>query len=401
MDLFKNHVFSVSELTSLIKESLEESFRLITLEGEISNFKVASSGHWYFQLNDSGATISAVMFKNRSWNLSFVPKDGDKIVAKGSLSLYEKRGSYQIICESISLSGTGDILLLLEQRKQQFAALGYFDQDRKKPLPKYPKKIGIVTSATGAALHDIIQTLNRRAKSIEILVLPSLVQGDEAATTIAKQIEIANKNNLVDILIVGRGGGSLEDLLPFSEKVVVEAIYDSKIPVVSAVGHEIDFALSDFVSDVRASTPTAAAEIVSEAYVQLNQLLDYYLSSFTSVVKNKIELAKKEAQLFSVERINEYLDSKVLAINLTLDDLKEQIENSVGKKLESLRNNYKLQQTTLDALNPTTVLKRGYSIVTTEDNKIVYDAFSLKENQQIAITFSKGKVRAKTLLIEE
>ncbi|MFA7672122.1 MAG: exodeoxyribonuclease VII large subunit [Sphaerochaetaceae bacterium] len=401
MNLFENHIFSVSELTFLIKESLEESFRAVSIEGEISNFKIASSGHWYFQLNDNEATISAIMFKNRSWNLSSAPKDGDKVVVKGSLSLYAKRGSYQVICDSITLSGTGDILLLLEKRKQEFASLGYFEQSRKKSLPKYPKRVGIVTSPTAAALQDIIQTFGRRAKAIELLVYPSLVQGENAADNIAKQITRANKEKLVDILIVGRGGGSLEDLLPFSEKVVVEAIYQSVIPVVSGVGHEIDFALSDFVADVRASTPTAAAEIISEPFLNLSQLVKRYSEDLASLVKNRISLAKKEAMVFTFERMREYLGTRLSTIKITLDDLKEEIFNTVSKRIENLEYRYKLQKSNLETLNPIKVLERGYAIVTTEENKVVFDANTLKVEEQIEITFSKGKVTAKTVSIKE
>lgn len=386
------HTFSVSELTSILKETLQQTFKEISLVGEISNFKAATSGHWYFQLNDSEATISGVMFKNKSWLIDFKPKDGDKVVVTGTLSVYEKRGSYQIICESMNHSGTGDILALLEKRKAEFASLGYFDQARKRTLMKYPKKVVVITSATGAALHDILTTLKRRASNIEVVVLPTLVQGFEAASRIAKQIEYANKHSLGDVIIVGRGGGSIEDLLPFSEKSVVEAIYNSKIITISGVGHETDWALSDYVSDLRASTPTAAAELVSEHYYNLTTQIAHYKSLINSLILNKVQLAKSRAQLFSVTSLGELLINKVQQSSLMVDDLKDQATASLTNKFQSFKNRYTLVASNLNNLSPLDVLNRGYAIVTNENNRVITSSKEVEVGQSLTIKFKEGQI---------
>ena len=269
-------ILSVSQLTSRIKDMLEGRFSRITLEGEISNLKPASTGHLYFYLKDEHAVISAVMFKGRMRGLSFTPTDGTLVRANGSISVYAPRGNYQIVVESMELAGTGNILLMLEERKRRLAAEGLFDQDRKRPLPSFPQRVAVVTSPTGAALRDILQIMGRRNPKISVTVLPCQVQGADAAPAIARMIAVANAYKLADVLIVGRGGGSLEDLLPFSEEVVVRAVAESQIPVVSAVGHEIDWALSDLAADMRAPTPSAAAELVSPLLTEVTGQLEYW-----------------------------------------------------------------------------------------------------------------------------
>ncbi|PKL12695.1 MAG: exodeoxyribonuclease VII large subunit, partial [Spirochaetae bacterium HGW-Spirochaetae-8] len=282
-DLLGDVVFSVSDLTKLLKTTLEGSFYGLTLEGEISNFRPASSGHWYFQLNDAN---------QKSWRIPFVPKDGDIVLVTGSISLYEKRGTYQILCETMVRSGKGDILALLEERKRAFAEAGFFDASLKRTLPRYPKRVGVVTSPTGAALQDILQVLGRRNNGIDIVILPAPVQGDGAAQVIADQLHAANRLELADVLIVGRGGGSLEDLLPFSEQCVIEAIVASHIPVISAVGHEIDWALSDYAADLRAPTPSAAAELVSESRSEQLERIASLKQAMAGAVSQKIALTR-------------------------------------------------------------------------------------------------------------
>lgn len=262
-------VLSVSEITALIKSTLEQGFGGVTIEGEISNFRPAASGHLYFSLKDSDAMLSAVMFRGNARSLRFQPEDGMLVRASGNISVYAKRGNYQIICQTLALSGQGDLLVLLEERKKRLAAEGLFDRDRKQPLPMLPGKVVVVTSPTGAAIRDILNVLRRRAAGIDLIVLPTLVQGDEAGPRIAHQIETANRYHLGDVLILTRGGGSLEDLLPFYDEVVVRAVAASEIPVISAVGHEIDIALSDLAADMRAPTPSAAAELVSSSRLDL------------------------------------------------------------------------------------------------------------------------------------
>ena len=269
-------VFSVSEINSLLKDMLENSFPQICIEGELSNYRPNSSGHLYFTLKDEASQISAVMFRSAAAYLDFVPKDGTKVQCTGRLTVYPARGNYQILITKMTVSGEGAILKMIEERKRRLAAEGLFDEAKKKPLPPFPQTIGIITSPTGAALRDILQIMRRRNKCVSAIVFPSLVQGDGAAESIVHQIKNANNLKKCDVLIVGRGGGSLEDLLPFSDESVVRAIADSNIPVISAVGHEIDWALSDFAADKRAPTPSAAAELtVPQLSDILNTLLFY------------------------------------------------------------------------------------------------------------------------------
>jgi len=394
-DLFSDHIFSVEDLTSLIKQTLEGSFQGLSVEGEISNFRPAASGHWYFQLNDAEASLQAVMFKQKSWRLPFMPKDGDRVVVTGSISVYAKRGTYQIICETMRKSGVGDLLLLLEKRKQEFAAAGYFDPERKRPLPEHPKRIGVVTSPTGAALQDILKTLQRRNRMIDIVVLPALVQGDGAARTIAAQIEAANRFGLADVLIVGRGGGSLEDLLPFSEKIVVEAIVASRIPVVSAVGHEIDWALSDYAADIRASTPTAAAELISTSWEQLVDAMQGKVQSLGQLMHTRIMRERSKAALVSPGRMHEYVKRKIELAQLTCDDIRQGAKEALEQRLRSARHAHQLAKGQLESLSPMAVLRRGFAIVTSAGT-IVRSAAALSEGELLHIRFAEGSAQART-----
>jgi exodeoxyribonuclease VII large subunit len=292
---------TVSELTELIRCRLEEHFSSVVVEGELSNCRPASSGHLYFSLKDAGAKIDAVMFRNRLRFLNFEPKDGMLLRVRGSLSVYAPRGSYSIVCEEMELAGSGDILAMLEKRKQRLAAEGLFDESRKRPLPRFPKTVGVVSSPTGAAIRDILNILGRRAAGVKIVILPASVQGADAAPIIARRIEQANQWKLADVLIVGRGGGSLEDLLPFSEESVVRAVAESEIPVISAVGHEIDWALCDFAADLRAPTPSAAAELVSGEYAAVLSNIQNITEIFTASIKARIEKARLLLRPFNIE----------------------------------------------------------------------------------------------------
>lgn len=401
-NLFSDQVFTVSDLTSLIKQTLEGAFYGLAVEGEISNFRPASSGHWYFQLNDKDSAIQVVMFKQKSWRLPFVPKDGDRVRVSGNISVYAKRGSYQLICESMAKTGTGDILALLEERKREFANAGYFDAERKKALPSFPKRIGVVTSPTGAALRDILQVLGRRNPTIDIIVLPATVQGEGAGRTIAAQIGAANRWNLADVLIVGRGGGSLEDLLPFSERCVVEAIVTSDIPIVSAVGHEIDWALSDFAADLRAPTPSAAAELASPDINELVEDMRLQVKQMAHTLGNRIALARSRTNLFTPVRMKEYFSRRLEQAHLRTDDARQQMQHIVENRLTEAKARWNTLHRQLDALSPMAVLDRGYAIVTRLEGKdIVTSARMLKEGDSISIRFAQGKAEAKTIGIEE
>ncbi len=258
----EKQVLSVSDITRQIKNSLELRFPRVWIQGEISNFKRHTSGHLYFTLKDEGAQISATMWRSRAGTLLFGPEDGMKVIARGGITVYPPRGSYQIDVDQLTPLGVGELQIAFERLKQKLVAEGLFDEGRKRPLPELPSRIGIITSETGAALHDIRTVLNRRFPAIEVLLIPVRVQGPGAAEEIASAVKDMNRYGKIDVMIVGRGGGSLEDLWAFNEEIVARAIYASEIPVVSAVGHEIDFTIADFVADLRAPTPSAAAEMV-------------------------------------------------------------------------------------------------------------------------------------------
>ena len=355
---------TVTELTEQIRRCLEGSFGSVVVEGELSNCRPASSGHLYFSLKDAGAKIDAVMFRNRLRSLSFEPKDGMLLRARGSLSVYAPRGGYSIVCEEMELAGAGDILAMLEQRKRRLAAEGLFDEERKQALPRFPQAVAVVSSPTGAAVRDILNILGRRAAGVRVIILPSPVQGADAAPLIARRIEQANQWKLADVLIVGRGGGSLEDLLPFSEEVVVRAVADSAIPVVSAVGHEIDWALCDFAADLRAPTPSAAAELVSENRAAALEAVRDIAADIHAAMRGKIEMARLLLRPFSMEDL-EYRFRSILQPRLVrFDDAKETLMRSLAERVSSARRRMELARTALEAGSPLAAMERGFSVVT-------------------------------------
>lgn len=362
----QDHLFSVSELNQVIKNVLESSFYSINIEGELSNFKPASSGHWYFSLKDRNSNISGVMFKNSAYNVNFRPKDGMKVKVKGKLTLYSQRGTYQIVCSDMTLFGEGDILLMLEERKRKFASLGIFDPSKKKLLPKFPKTIAIITSPTGAALQDILKVLKRRHSISDIVILPTMVQGKGAEKTITQQIVKANKDKLCNLIILSRGGGSMEDLLPFSEESVLYAISSSQIPIISGIGHEIDTTLSDLAADVRAATPSAAAEIATVGSEQLYSKLKDLKTSLIQSVKLKIHKIKVQLKVFDKNYVKRYLGSKLDNQVLHIDNLKREMTTNINWKVEKNRVNIQKQYETIKSLSPFKLFEKGYSWVTKE-----------------------------------
>jgi len=385
---------TVSELTDLIRLNLENSFSFVCVEGEISNCRPASSGHLYFSLKDAGAKIDAVMFKNKLRSLNFEPKDGMLLRVRGSLSVYAPRGSYSIVCDEMEIAGAGEILAMLEKRKQKLAAEGLFDTEAKKPLPRFPSAVGIISSPTGAAVHDILNILKRRAPVIKVIIFPAPVQGDEAAQLIAARIRQANQWRLTDVLIVGRGGGSLEDLLPFSDEAVVRAVYKSDIPVVSAVGHEIDWALCDFASDLRAPTPSAAAELVSENLTDIPEYIEKTAENFYSIMRTRLERARLLLKPFGPQDM-EYRFRAILQPRLIrLDDAKEELVNAVSWKCSDFRNRIRLASAVLEAGSPLAAMERGFSVVTNSSGKIVRNAASVKKGEKINIRPLKGGIEA-------
>ncbi|GHT77194.1 exodeoxyribonuclease 7 large subunit [Spirochaetia bacterium] len=390
------HQFSVTELTHLIQGTLEGAFGVVTVEGELSNCRPSSTGHVYFTLKDAGAAISAVMFKNRLRSLSFEMKDGMLLRVRGALSVYALRGTYQIICEEIELAGTGDILALLEKRKRALAAEGLFDEGRKKPLPRFPSVVGVVSSPTGAAVRDILNILERRAAGIRVVILPCPVQGAEAGAAIARRIAQANAWNLVDVLIVGRGGGSLEDLLPFSDDAVVRAIADSAIPVVSAVGHEIDWALSDFAADLRAPTPSAAAELVSESRFEIREAITARGEALLEALNVRIDRIRLLLKPFSPEDL-EYRFRAILQPTLVrFDDAKEALLGAMAERVRDGRGRLELALTGLEASSPLSIMERGYSVVIHgKTGKVIRSAAGVKDGDALVIRPLEGLINAR------
>ena len=390
----KDTVFTVSNLTSLIREILEGTFSNITLEGEISNYRPNASGHLYFTLKDEGAQISAVMFRGRAMSLDFVPKDGMKVKCTGSISVYAPRGNYQIIINKMEIAGAGNILQILEERKKRLAAEGLFNSENKKPIPRFSKRVGIVTSPTGAALRDILQITKRRNPGVDVVILPALVQGDGAAITIANMVKTANDFNLCDVLIVGRGGGSLEDLLPFSEEVVVRAIAASRIPVVSAVGHEIDWALSDYAADMRAPTPSAAAELVVPKQSDILQGLAAYKEEFYNQITGKVERLKLMIKSFDVGNMEVRFRSIEQPLLNRLENARQSLIDGMNTKIKDTRQIIQQSVHILEQASPQTILNRGYSMVRTADGKIVRSPLDAAKGTKLEITPAQGKIFA-------
>lgn len=392
---------TVTEITGFIKTILEESFTEVRVTGEISNFRPSSTGHWYFTMKDKDAAISAVMFKNRINGIKFTPKDGEKVTVEGSLSVYPQRGSYQIICEKIEPAGEGDILARLEELKQKLYKEGLFDENRKRPLPLYPETIAVITSPTGAAIRDILQITRRRNPSVSVNILPSKVQGEDAPEDLIRQLKTANKFKLGEVIIIGRGGGSLEDLLPFSDENLVRAIASSEIPVVSAVGHEIDWALSDFAADKRAPTPSAAAEITVPEKSRIDALVNDLEKNLLDEITNRIEKIKLKAAQFKIENIENRFYKILQPFLLRFDDLKENLFSTMVSKVELYRQEARILRTKLEERNPLEILKRGFSIVRDkETGKILRLRNDISGGQKLSILNSEATYTAVVESIE-
>ena len=391
---FSEQVLTVSQITEYIKEILETSFHTITIEGEISNWRPSSAGHIYFTLKDNTSQIKAVLFRGNAFHLTFRPKDGDKVRCTGSLSVYGPQGTYQIIVSKMEPVGAGNILQMLEERKRKLAAEGLFDENRKKALPKYPKKIGVVTSPTGAAIKDILQITKRRNKGIDVVILPAIVQGEAAASTIVKMIQIANFYELCDVLIVGRGGGSLEDLLPFSEESVIRAVAESEIPVISAVGHEIDWALCDFAADVRAATPSAAAELAVPLAADIKQLLAGYKNDLYTQITQKTKHARLLISSFKPDIFEMRFRNIQQPLLNRYAAAKDNLYKNMQDKLKDLRTRIAQNVTILENASPQTIFNRGYSMVTDKNGQIIRNAAQVNAGDKIEIVPAKGKIKA-------
>ncbi len=392
-EIVEPKVFTVSEITHEIKILLETNFEYILVEGEISNFKRHSSGHLYFSLKDKDAQIPCVMWRGRNQMVRFSPEDGMKVIAHGRISLYEKRGAYQLDIFKIQPAGIGELQFALEQLKKKLQEEGLFEEEHKKPIPLFPARIGIITSPTGAAIQDLVTVLNRRSPGTEIILYPVKVQGDDAAKEIAHAVEQFNEYGQVDVLIVGRGGGSFEDLWAFNEEVVARAIFNSKIPVISAVGHEIDYSISDFVADLRAPTPSAAAELAVPARTELLAKIRYLLQKMVSTIHSDIS--------FNQEKLKNLMHSygfrrpidMIRQYQQRLDELNRSMETTQKHRLRLFKEKTDSLTQKLNALNPEAILKRGYSICYREqDHQIVRNASQLAENEKINVKFNVGEI---------
>lgn len=376
------NILSISALNQLIKKDLEFNFSNIVVEGEISNFVAHSSGHKYFSLKDNSSQISAVMWKGQ--RLDFKPDDGQKVIAFGSISVYTPRGSYQIVVNKLIPQGIGNLFIEFEKLKEKLQNQGYFNENIKKRIPQIPKKIGVSTSPTGAAIKDIISTITRRFPAVEILVRPTIVQGTEAAQDITNAIKELDSQNC-DVLIIGRGGGSIEDLWSYNTEIVADAIYEAKTPIISAVGHETDFTIADFVADVRAATPTAASELATPILLSdIKIFLSQTESKLLLTLNKKFEEISNKLKLFSTNKILILLKNKINLIQQQLDYSEEIIQNRTNHKLKDLRNKLNNFELNLKALDPSIPLKRGYARIE-RDNKTINPLDKLQTNDRIKI----------------
>lgn len=389
-------VLTVSELTYAIKKILEPSFQAISVQGEISNFKLQASGHLYFSLKDTTSQISAVLFKGNAAQLSRMPKEGDQVVAQGEISLYAPRGQYQIIVRELQFLGVGELLLKLHQLKETLQKRGWFDPAHKKPLPKLPRRIGVVTSPTGAVIQDILHILTRRFAGFQVLLNPVKVQGEGAAQEIAKAIDDFNRHNLADVLIVGRGGGSIEDLWAFNEEIVAKAIFESRIPIIAAVGHETDFTIADWVSDVRAPTPSAAAEIVTAEKANLLKFLEQTQQQCRQRISQQV---RQYRQRIAGLQKHPLLSSPYGILASTwqkLDDYANRLELlNPAKKIAQLSERLQRIKNHLRSLHPQNIMKKGYTILFSEKgNSIILSAKDLHPDQKLTALLHDGKVSA-------
>ncbi|MCI0336135.1 MAG: exodeoxyribonuclease VII large subunit [Acidobacteria bacterium] len=442
----EKNVLTVSELTERIKDILEVEFFALHIQGEISNYKRHQSGHWYFTLKDSESQLRAVYF--RQWNrlMRFEPENGLEVRVRGRLSVYEPRGEYQIIVETMEPVGVGALQLAFEQQVKRLAAEGLFDETRKRQLPLLPRRVGIVTSPVGAALRDILQILERRNRGIDVIIAPVRVQGTGAGREIADAIRLLNKHakqrgHEIDVVIVGRGGGSMEDLWAFNEEQVARAIYESEIPIVSAVGHETDFTIADFVADLRAATPSAAAEMVApdsgelnsrvdELHSNLRRVMNYYLLSrrarlrdlvesrgFGKTASSVLSLAamRRELEIRAANALKENLRSARLRLGSSLlrldsidfrsplavkaarlESVDQRIKRAIQRSIERKQNGLAVRASKLDMLSPLAVLGRGYVLVKDENGHLVFRATSINKGQNLTLQFEDGEVACQT-----
>ena len=389
-------VLSVGQLNDYIKTRLDGDpyLRNIAIRGELSNYKMYPSGHHYFTLKDETGAMKCVMFKSSAMRLRFRPENGMKVIAMGSVTVYVRDGVYQLYCTGLVLDGIGDLYAAFEQLKARLGEQGLFDPAHKKPLPKFPGTIGIVTSSAGAAVHDMLRILRKRYPLTQVKLLPVRVQGAEAAMEIAGAIAYANRHKLADLLIVGRGGGSMEDLWCFNEEIVARAIFDSQIPVISAVGHEPDVTISDFVADLRAATPSNAAELAVPDQDALRQTLDEMQNAMAVAMQQKIDRAGERLEQISNRPVLRSPMASFEGKKQNLELLKNRLVAAQSGRVSAERQRFVANVGKLDAMSPMKVLTRGYAMVATEDGRLVRSVSDVKPKQPIAVRVSDGTIVA-------
>jgi exodeoxyribonuclease VII large subunit len=388
--------FTVSQLNLFIKDILGQIPVLnnIKIKGEISNFKHHSSGHIYMSLKDEAGVLRAVMFKNAAMYLKFKPENGMQVVAEGRVSVYERDGQYQLYVNSMEQDGKGNLYEQFEKMKERLRQEGLFESKYKKPIPKYPKIIGVVTATTGAAVRDIINILSRRYKAADICLYPALVQGEGAAESIKDGIEFFNQKNACDVIIVGRGGGSIEDLWAFNEELVARAIFASEIPIISAVGHETDFTIADFVADLRAPTPSAAAEL---AVPSGEELADRIISAdlrIRSAAEKFLKNCQLTLKVYSDKQVLKDPVSKINEKAIYVDHLSKMFENAIENAIEEKRKNLGIAVSKLEGLSPLGTLSRGYSVVKNSEGGIVTKVSSVRAGDDLRIMVQDGEIQA-------
>lgn len=381
-------VATVSQINGYVKKILDHNIILnnVWIKGEISNFKHHYSGHMYITLKDEGGVLKAVMFRSAAQTLSFEPSDGMKVLARGRISVYEAGGSYQLYIEEMIPDGVGELYIAYEQLKKQLGEEGLFDEIHKKPIPEFPKKIGVVTASTGAAVRDIINVITRRYPMAEIIIYPAQVQGVGAAQSIVNAIEYFNATEGADTLIVGRGGGSIEDLWAFNEEITARAIFASKIPIISAVGHETDFTIADFAADMRAPTPSAAAEIAVPSAIELRNRASNCQNRISQNIAKRIESSRLLLKRFKMRTPKERVED----LNLRLDSLVRQMANSLKMKTMAGRGILAADAAKLDALSPLQTLSRGYSIPTKHDGTVIRSVKEVKPGDEFTLRLKDG-----------
>lgn len=387
---------TVRELTAYIKQMIDSDMLLSNLcvTGEISNFKLHSSGHMYFSLKDQDAVIRCVMFRTYNARMKFMPEEGMKVIVRGYVSVYAPGGTYQLYAEDMQPDGTGSLYLAFEQLKQKLEALGWFAQERKKPIPRLPRAIGIVTSPTGAVIRDMLNILQRRYPNIRVIIYPSAVQGPEAPVQLIRGIRHFNEAQNVDVIIIGRGGGSIEDLWPFNDEGLARAIHESGIPVISAVGHETDFSISDFVADLRAPTPSAAAELVIPEKALLKERLAIYEKNLVSSLLMKLKRERERIAGLSSARSIARPFERIYTLRQQLDGKHRELILIGRSKLERRRSALGSLAGRLDALSPLTVLSRGYAIVQKADGSVVKSIQTMKPGERITVRVADGRFKA-------